>query len=286
MIKAPFSFVLIFAATSFSLPAVAADLGLPLSGGVYEDVDLHNPPHTAGYVQGSYSGLVDAPYDASGDAWALKGSINFNPERHVNVQADLGNSWETSEGIDAQVLSWAVHGYYRDRNFALGAFFQDAHLHAGALGYLGDENVRDYLGGLEGAYFIPGNTFYARVGYGKVNWSDYSPDHFMGVVGLRHYFTDDVRLDVEGDFSHVSYESAEADIRSVIVTGNYRPSSKPVTFFAGYRFDEIDGSISDISLGSGDFGTVFGGVRVSFGSGSIKDEERAGPMWNVEPVLP
>ncbi|MGO4684616.1 hypothetical protein [Hyphomicrobium sp. 2TAF46] len=281
MTKVSSSFIFIFTTVSLSLPVVAADLVPPLAGGVYEDVYLHNPPHTAGYVQGSYAGLVDAPYGATGDDWTVKGSINFNPERYVNLQADLGNSWKSSGALDAQVLSWAVHGYYRDRDFALGAFFQDANLHAGALGYLGDKNVRDYLGGLEGAYFLPNNTFYARVGYGKVEWSDYSPDHLMGVVGFRHYFTDNVRFDVEGDFNHLSYESAEADVRSVIVTGNYRPWAKPVTFFAGYRFDDADASISDYSFGLGGTGTVFGGVRLSFGSDSIKDEERSGPMWNV-----
>jgi hypothetical protein len=237
-------------------------------------------------VQGSYAGIADAPYGATGDAWSLQGSINFNPERNINIQADLGNAWENVSGIDAQTLSWAVHGYYRNRDFALGAFFQDAHLHAGVLGYLGSENVRDYLGGLEGAYFIPSDTFYARVGFGQLEWSGYGADHLMGVVGLRHYFTDNVRFDVEGDFNHVSYDLAEVNSRSVTVTGNYRPDAKPITFFAGYQFTEAEGSISDFSLGSANSGTVFGGVRLSFGSNSLKDEERSGPMWNANPVLP
>lgn len=286
MIKTSHSLLFIFAAAAFSLPVTAADLGTPLSGGIYEDVDLHNPPHTAGYVQGSYAGVVDSPYDTDADDWTLKGSINFNPQRYVNVQADLGGSWASIAGFDAQVLSWAIHGYYRDRDFALGAFFQDAQLHAGVLGYLGDKNVRDYVGGLEGAYFLPNNTLYARVGYGQVEWADFGADHVLGVIGLRHYFTDNVRFDVEGDFSHMSYESASLDDQSISVTANYRPSIVPVTLFAGYRYTNADASIADIATANGDSGTVFGGLRVSFGSNSIKDEERSGPMWNVEPALP
>lgn len=285
MIKFSFCSLLAFAAAYHSLPVNAADMP-ELNGGIYDDMELHRTPHTAGYVQGSYAGIVDAPYDATGDAWTLKGSINFNPERRVNIQADIGNSWENVSGFSARTLSWALHGYYRDSDYALGAFFQDAQFHSGVLGYLGSNDIRNYLAGLEGAYFIPTDTFYGRIGFGQVEWLGYNADHVMSALSVRHYFTDNVRFDVEGDYSHLTYGPASIDFWGVSITGNYRPFSKPITFFAGYHFTEADGSISDVSLGSADLGTVFGGVRLSFGSNSLKDEERSGPMWTSDPVIP
>jgi hypothetical protein len=279
-------FLLVLLGIALPVPAIAADLYPPIQGGIYEDTGWHQPPYTSGYVQGSYDGLVDAPGGMDGHAWALQGSINFNPEPSVNVQADLGNSWQTVEGFDANQFSGALHGYYRDNRFAIGGFFQAARLQAWLLGFSGDDTITDYMGGLEAAYFSQADTLYGRFGFGQASWLGASADHFMGTLGVRHYFTDNLRFDVEGMLNDLSYASADLDFRSISVTGNFRPRAMPVTLFAGYRFDEVEGSVSGFSAGTEDFGTAFGGVRVSFGSNSLKDEERHGSMWTASPLLP
>jgi hypothetical protein len=278
--------LLVLLGIALPIPAIAADLYPPIQGGIYEDTDWHRPPYTSGYVQGSYAGLVDAPDGMDGHAWALQGSINFNPEPSFNVQADIGNSWQTVEGFDADQFSGALHGYYRDHRFAVGGFFQAARLQDQFLSITGDDTITDYMGGVEAAYFAHADTLYGRFGYGQASWLGGSADHFMGTLGVRHYFTDNLRFDAEGMLNNLSYASADLDLRSIAVTGNFRPRAIPVTFFAGYRFDEAELSVPGLLHGTEDFGTAFGGVRVSFGSSSLKDEERYGSMWTASPLLP
>ncbi|MBB5045268.1 hypothetical protein HNQ66_004705, partial [Shinella fusca] len=72
----------------------------------------------------------------------------------------------------------------------------------------------------------------------------------------------------------------------VALTINYRPESVPVTVFSGYRFDQIEPSMSGASLGHANVSTIFAGLRFSFGSSSLKDEERNGPVWTASSLLP
>jgi hypothetical protein len=71
-----------------------------------------------------------------------------------------------------------------------------------------------------------------------------------------------------------------------VVTGNYRPVAMPVTLFAGYRFSEAELSASGFSSLTEDVGAAFGGVRLSFGSSSLKDEERSGSLWTASSLSP
>lgn len=60
----------------------------------------------------------------------------------------------------------------------------------------------------------------------------------------------------------------------------------PISIFAGYRYDEWEPSVSGYSAGSEKNHSVLAGLRYHFGSGSLKDEERSGPVWSTTSLPP
>jgi hypothetical protein len=104
-------------------------------------------------------------------------------------------------------------------------------------------------------------------------------DHYMGALGARIYATDNIRFDIDGSLNRLSESDADYDLRTLKLTANYRPGALPVTLFAGYKYvnEELSGFRESLS---GDTSTIFGGLRVSFGSPTLREEERLGPVWS------
>ncbi|MGX5719839.1 hypothetical protein [Shinella zoogloeoides] len=275
-----------------SMPAIAADIDAPIIGGMRNGAYMEpvvyseNSSGVSGYVEGSFNKLTDTPYDVDGETWALRGSVNFDAGAGLNLQIDGGYGRTSIEDVGVDQLAGAVHAYHRDDTYAVGAFFQAAALDAGYLDYFGDDTVADYLGGLEAAWSGDDGTLYGRAGYGQARWTDYSADHYMGALGARYYATDNIRFDVEGALHRFSYENADLDMRSVTLSANYRPEAMPVTFFAGYRYDQLDASAAGLSVAEANSSTLFTGLRFSFGSNSLREEERSGPVWTASTLLP
>lgn len=222
----------------------------------------------------------------TGHTWALRGSVNFEGDSGLNLQVDGGYARTSVESVDVDQLAGAGHIYYRDPSFAVGGFFQASTINAGYLGYFGDDAIMDYMGGAEAAWFADQGSIYGRAGYGLAKWAGYSADHYMGAIGARYYVNDNLRFDVEGTMNRISYASADLDTQSLVLSGNYRPEAMPVTLFAGYRHDRLDLSDSGVSLTDGNTNTIFAGLRFSFGSQSLKDEERKGLVWTSSTLLP
>ena len=277
-------------------PAIAADMDRAIIAGApllsYDNAantaDTLEPSGSgfSGYVEGSVSKAFDTPYDVDGRAWTLRGSINIEGPSGLNVQFDGGYARTTVENVGVDQLVGAGHVYYRDRDFATGGFVQANSVDADYLGYSLNDTIKDYLGGMEGAWFMDQATIYGRAGYGQAKWEGYSADHAMGAIGARLYATDNFRFDMEGAVNRLSHADLKLDTRSATLSVNYRPESVPVTLFSGYRFDQIEPSMSGASLGHANVSTIFAGLRFSFGSNSLKDEERNGPVWTASSLLP
>jgi len=277
-------------------PAIAADIDKPIIAGssfssydnAADTADMLEPSGSgfSGYIEGSVSKAFDTPYDVDGHAWALRGSINIEGPSGLNIQFDGGFARTTVENVGVNQLVGAGHAYYRDREFAAGGFVQASSIDADYLGYGLNDTIKDYLGGVEGAWFMDQATIYGRAGYGQAKWEGYSADHAMGAIGARLYATDNFRFDVEGAINRLSHADLKLDTRSATFSVNYRPESVPITVFSGYRFDQIEPSMSGASLGHANVSTIFAGLRFSFGSNSLKDEERNGPVWTASSLLP
>ncbi|HXV29794.1 MAG TPA: hypothetical protein VD840_05635 [Sinorhizobium sp.] len=228
-----------------------------------------------GYIEGSYSTSVGDEDDVDMDAWGLRGAINVDVGSGMNLQADLGYAAVNFDNTDIDKYDGTLHGYYRNDLYAAGAFF-------GASRYdIRDSNdIKDYLGGIEGAFFQDTWTLLGAAGYGQAEWSGFDADHYMGALGARWYATDNIRFDIDGTFDRLAKNSEDFDIQSLKLTANYRPEQFPATLFAGYKYSDVELPTSY----SGHTNTIFGGLRFSYGSNSLKEEERQGPIWSSRSV--
>jgi len=254
--------------------ALSADVDGPLVGW---DADRESVVEVAsgglsGYVEGSYANSVD---DVDADAWELRGAINVDAGSGMNLQVDLGYERAGIGNLDIDKYDGALHGYYRDSLFAAGAFFAASRYDVGLT-----EDIKDYLGGIEGALFQDTWTIMGAAGYGQTDLAGLDADHYMGALGARWYATDNIRLDIDGKLDHITDAGEDLDIHSLKLTANYRPEQWPATLFAGYKYTNVD--LADTL--SGDSNAIFGGVRFSYGSGSLKEEERLGPIWSNRSV--
>ncbi len=268
----------------------AADLLGPLRGPAQDDGAYEAAPQASritGFVEGDYSSLVKAPASTDGHAWSLRGSVNINTGTPFNVQVDGRYSRNDVNSDDSNTGLGALHAYYRDNQFAVGAFGQASRFSVSSLNIIGEGSANDYIGGGEVAGFTDWATFYAQLGYGRTKLYGFDADHYVGTLGARFYAADNLRLDVDGALHRFSYSDTDLDVdlRTVKLTANYRPDQFPVTFYGGYRYDYGKLSVPGVSTDE-NIGTLFAGMRVSLGTNSLKDEERNGAMWNPVSLTP
>lgn len=287
------------AAVVFTSAAQAADsdrpvLGSPVSyyAGASETADIAPASGLSGYLEGSYARGKTSTFDLDNDSWSLRGAANYDAGNGINVQGDVDWARTTIEGdFEYDRLAGTGHLYYRpSKDFAFGAFGSLSRFGSDLLQNAGieglDDHIDDKLAGVEGAWFNDAATTYAAVGFGEASYSRENADHYMGRLGLRYFLSDNIRFDLEGSLNRLSYDIVDLDIRTIKAVGNYRPQALPVTFFAGYRFDEWEPSVNGTSAGSEKNHSVMAGMRVHFGSSSLKDEEQSGPIWSSTSLLP
>ena len=278
------------AVLSLAQPLYAADADRVIFAQPSDEVEVFEEVSgkIAGFVEGSYAygRGKSGGLSADGSRWALRGSVNTQVDRNWNVQLDAGYNNSSVGPVDIQSLVGAAHAYYRvPDSYAIGAFAQAGRLTSNlfnALVPLGaDPAAIDLVAGGEAAVFTDPATLYAQLGYGKVSYSGLRGDHFIAKAGARLYATDNLRLDVEGTWNRLSAFGGNADLYSVSAIGNYRLDQVPATVFAGYQYDYGSISVGGAKLGNAHAHTFLTGLKFHFGSGSLKDEERRGPVWTT-----
>ncbi|GGB08630.1 hypothetical protein GCM10011491_40850 [Brucella endophytica] len=267
----------------------------PIFGQPAEDI-VYMPEEPAagisgvsGFAEGSFSyGRASAGDDSANiRSWALRGSVNADLGTGFNTQVDAGyNRGDISDLGQANTLGGTLHAYYREPDaFAFGGFVSASRFGSTAFNLLhdyldADKYATDLIGGLEGAVYTSDATLYGRAGYGRVSYSDIEADHLTAALGARVYANDDTRYDFEGAFNRLSAYGVDADLYSLSAIANYRFTGTPVTAFAGYRYDRATVEDSNPLTAH----RVLTGLRVHFGSNSLKEEERRGPAW-ASPAL-
>lgn len=270
----------------------AADADKVLIGPPQHNVPGHQStyaqvgPNLSGFVEGSYRyGSSDSlGFDADGSNWSLRGAINSSINNGFNIQVDGIYSSTEVEGLDSDSIIGSAHAYYRQPDrFAVGGFIEAARLSSSvldAVSTLGlDDHATDIIGGVEAAYFTDPVTIYGQLGFGQVSYSGFDADHLRARAGARFYATDNIRFDLDGMFNRLSAYGADVDVYTVSAVGNYRLANAPITAYGGYRYNRASLDAAGLSLGSADLHSLVVGARVSFGSTSLKDEERNGAMW-------
>ncbi len=259
--------------------AIAADSAVnPQADAMVYDIDYGVegrtlPKNVAGYVQGSYARQMD-----NGDAqtWGLRGSANVHVGQGLNIQGDAGYANVSASGFTEHGNQYAgqIHGYYRsEAGYAAGAFFS-----AGQSEW-GRSDATSYTWGVEAAYLMDNATVYGRAGLGSVDTGLADFDQAMGAVGARVYASDNIRFDVNAYMQNLTYSVIDIDRSAVGITANYRLAQMPLTVFAGYQYQKEERSVGRWFSASADGNILFAGARYSFGSSSLKDEERNGVLW-------
>ena len=245
--------------------------------------------HISGFVEGSFAygrGKVDG-FSDNGNRWALRGTVNAEENTNWNIQLDGLYSRMSIDPVDVDSLVGAAHVYHRVPDaYAVGAFVQGSRfgsnvLDLAASAFGTDEHVFDYVGGGEAAVFTDLATFHGQLGFGQTSYTGLKADHLLAKVGARFYATDNIRFDVEGTLNRFSGYGAKADLYAVSAIGNYRFDELPATVFGGYQHDYGKASVGGTTLGDASAHTFLTGLRFHFGSGTLKDEERKGPLWST-----
>ena len=260
--------------------------------------ELESWNSASGYLEGGYGKVVKVPNDLDTlgvddiDSWGLRGSVNVGLNEGWNIQLDANYGRTNIEDVSVDGFAGAAHAYYRsDEGYALGAFAKASRMKSddlsSFLSFVGvDDSLTDYAGGLEAAYMTDRATIYGNVGFGQADGLGLSWDHFMGGLGTRLYANDNLRFDIEGGLHRYSSNGADLDTRSIKVAADYRLEQAPIALTAGYRYDDMEVSGGGLSYSSDPAHSLYTRIRFSFGSDSLKNEERNGPLWTQTSLLP
>ncbi|MEM5503070.1 hypothetical protein WNY59_15895 [Ahrensia kielensis] len=246
----------------------------------------------SGFVEGRYSNTQLSEFNIQSNEWGIRGSVNYNSASLVGVQVDASYSTVDVEGLGFDNLAAMGHVYYRPLDeVAAGAFLGGSQLSTDVFDNLGlswiDSDVEDIIGGLEAATMVDQGTVYGRVGFGRTTYSGFGVDHYLGTIGARIYLNDNIRFDAEGSINRFAINDlGHVNLYTAIASANYRFNQVPATIFGGYRYDSLSASNGVDTVDVGNTNTFFAGLRYSFGSESLKDEERNGPIWSSNSTLP
>ena len=210
--------------------------------------------------------------DSGNYLWSLRGSVASPLTKSLNAQFDVGYERIETNGAQPSTIFGTAHLFLRDpAKYAAGAFVHVGH------NEIAGTSAQSYIGGLEAAAFLGNFTVMAQGGIGTTSTGN--NEIYSAKLEGRYYFTDDARVDAQ--VSHNRSDTGLIDLQTteVAVTGNYRSSESPVTFFGGYRHEFAKASGGGASV-STDAGLYFVGAKFQFGSSSLKDEERQGALWS------
>ncbi len=241
-------------------------------------------PRFSGFIEVN-SALGKASLDedsGKSSGWALRGAVNLPIRERWNVQLDGQLAKLKFENLSDQTMDFGAHAYYRRENrYAVGLYAQYERLSAETLA-LGPTETS---AGLEGAVFLSQSTVLGQVGLGKGRLEEQDASKLNGLIGARYYHTDNLRFDLDAGFEQLLSDDAALKTYSVSTAANYRLSNRPITAFGGYRYRSS--SLTSGETHSEDMTShgIVAGFRYHFGSTSLKDEERNGPLWTAAPYL-
>ncbi|MEP6564161.1 MAG: hypothetical protein ABJB10_03420 [Mesorhizobium sp.] len=235
-------------------------------------------PHISGYVEAYLGGLYLTAFGQHESATTAGGAgrVNFPIDSRWNIQADaiVDSLWVQGENLYG--YGGAVHGYWRDPSaYALGGF-------ATITGYggavFGGENLYNFSVGPEAQVYMGNVTFYGQLSYGQLRAGGSSEhlDSWGGRGVVRYFARDNLRFDGELGYSTISLGGEHLDTFTGAVQAMYRFSDTPFSVFGRYQLDRISaGGISE------NIHKYVIGLRASFGSETLLDEDRNGATMDT-----
>lgn len=218
--------------------------------------------------------------------WAAGGAarINVPYAERWNAQGDFTVDAIGQDGDSLHGIGGAAHVFWRDpASYAFGGFVQ-----ASTYGFSSgpDQDIWDWKVGPEAQAYFGNVTLYAQAYYGGLEAQLLPFDvDLMGVRGVVRYFAqDNLRFDGELGFhrTKISVGSLEANFDTIAAAlqATYRFDGTPWSVFGRYQYENIS-----ISEGPGsaslDSHKLMVGLRASFGSSTLIDEDRNGATMDT-----
>jgi len=201
----------------------------------------------SGYLGLGWS-QVDVDGLGEGDGWDLNGAVAFPVSQSLTMQLDA--SYLSADG-DADAMFGQAHLFNRSATGSFGGFVAVADV----------EDVNVWGLGLEGAHYMENVTLAGVVAYGQVDDLDVDA---WGIAGEARFFvSDNFRIDTTAGWG----DSDGGDGWNLGIGGEMGLGETPFSLYAGYDHSDSEGLEAD---------TLTIGLRMNFGTGSLKERDRSG----------
>lgn len=245
--------------------AAAADM-VPSSAGEA------TTPGLSGYGELYLGGLRFAGDDYTTRAGGGAIRVNVPLARRWNIQGDVSYDRVWGHYAPLDDTRGTIHAYYREpESFAAGIFA--SHTSFGESGV----TVNNYAVGPEAQLYLGNLTLYGQGSVGQLTINDFHGGQW-GVRAVARYFVHkNFRLDGEVAFNRTDY-GIDEDVFGAAIQAMYRFDETPWSIFGRYQFEST--RVETFGEQSRTNKLVIG-LRASFGSGSLFDEDRNGATMDT-----
>ena len=232
----------------------------------------------------------------------LRASASYIAPNNFGGQVDGVYSKRSLDRVDVSTVDLAGHLFYRNEKFLIGGFAQyrnpdfkyksDVSGDQFVVNYLADSLISEQVfWGAEGQVFLGDVTVYGQAGKQTfVNQHDISgqkilDDGYFANIKARYFIKDNWKIDVGYAYSKSNLNSGgfegenSANQYTLSLATEYRLTDSPVSLYALYNHSQAKYNASQSSSLSGlnvDSDQLFAGIKVNFGSNSLKSRDRSG----------
>ncbi len=217
---------------------------------------------SGGHVGVGYAS-TSADDDDDAETWQLEGAFG-GASGSIGYQLDAGVGNTEFEGDDGDHTTLAGHLYWNGGGWRLGGVYATTNLDDGTFDL--DETVY----GVEGTFDLGANT--VIVGSYTQGETEFlvDLDSWNADFGLRHYFSDNLRVSGTIGTGNLDAGGGDFDTTSYGLGAEWQPWTTPVSFRIGWDRFEADDVFDDID-------TLSIGARWNFG-GSLRARDNATPF--------
>ena len=225
--------------------------------------------------------------------FSLRASASYTAPNNFGGQVDGVYSKRSLGRVDVSTVDLAGHLFYRNENFLVGGFAQyrnpdfryksDVSGDQFVVNFLADSLISEQVfWGAEGQVFLGDVTVYGQAGKQTfVNQHDISgqkilDDGYFANIKARYFINDNWKVDAGYAYTKSNLNGSfmngnSADQYTLSLASEYRFTDSPVSLYALYNHNQA--SISSFNV---DSDQLFAGIKVNFGSNSLKSRDRSG----------
>ncbi len=236
----------------------------------------------------AYLGGVKIDSDFDDDTFFAYGGaarLNIPVNDRWNIQGDLTTDWISQDGDRLGSYAGTLHGYWRDpSSFAAGAF---ATYEGYSFSFGGPApDIRSWAVGPEAQVYFDKVTLYGQAYYGQISALGMGDNVTRwGLRGVaRYFFTPNLKASAELGYGKMDFGFSDLTTLTLAAQGDYRFDNSPVSLFGRYQFEHLS---VDSSSNTANLHKLIAGVRLSFGSATLLEEDRYGAtMDTARPNFP